>query len=530
MKKLFGLLIYIVIAHSTTQVGAQSYYLDALRFSQLGSNGSARVQGLGGAYTAIGGDMSNVTANPAGLGFFTKSEFSLSPGISFANASSNYDTFRQTGQNPTTRDSKTAGVLNNLGLVFFAGKDAIEGGKWRGGSFGISLMRTNNFQNNIAFEGINDITSKTDYYVDQTTGLRPADLEFEPEDAIYPLQTAWYFARLANPIFSDPDNDEYESYFRDPATGGLLGGITQRGNISSRGSQSQVSFAYGGNYDDKFYFGVSAQLSSLNNTRRVTYFEQLDLNATVPLGLVFLDSFTETDELTTRGTGLSLSAGFIYRPLDYVRIGASIQSPTWYRLRESFGVSYQSAVINADDSQTNYTENLLPGSYNYNLTAPMRASGGVAFFIGKFGFLSADIEYVPYNSIRLRDDANSGVIQENNQFIQTRFKNVLNYKFGAEARLDILRVRGGFQYQGDALAGVDNIDRSVSSFSGGLGVRLQDWYLDLAVVNTRFNSAYQPYQFDTKYNGQPSDYRGYSPTVTTKNQFWNGIVSIGFYF
>jgi long-subunit fatty acid transport protein len=538
MKKLIGLMFFIMIFCSVKNTFGQSYALDAWRFSQPSLSGSARVQGIGGTSVAIGGDMSNITANPAGLGFFTKSEFSFSPGINIAGTSTDYNTFRQDdGQNPTTKDSRSAGMLNNLGLVFYSGKDAIEGGKWRGGSFGISLMRTATYQNNISFEGLNDATSKTDYYVDQTDGLRPADLDFLPEDAIYPLQTAWYFASLTNPINFlgngevDPNNTKYESYFRDPFTGGtLLGNITQRGNINSRGSQNQISFAYGGNYDDKFYFGLSAQLSTLNNTRRTTYFEQLDLNATIPAGLAYLDSFTEIDDLTTRGSGLSVSAGFIYRPLDYIRIGASIQSPTWYRLRENFGVSYESLIINEDDSQEGFTEDTNPGFYNYNLTTPMRASGGIAFFLGKYGFISADVEYIPYNTIRLRDEANSGAIRESNQFIQNQFKNVLNYKIGAEARLDIFRVRGGFQYQGDALAGVDQLDRSTSSISGGFGVRLQDWYLDLALVNTRFNSLYSPYDFTTRRDGQPSDFRSYSPVATTKNQFWNGVLSIGFYF
>jgi hypothetical protein len=527
MKKLIGLLFFILIFGFARPIWGQSYALDAGRFSQPSLQGSARLQGIGGTSIAIGGDISNVTANPAGLGFFTKSEFSFSPGVSIANSSSAYDT-RNELKNPSTKDGKTAGVLNNLGLVFYSGKDAIEGGKWRGGSFGISLMRTNSFQNTVSFEGMNDITSKTDWYVDQTDGLTIAELEDDnPQTTDYSLeyQRAGYYANLVNPL--NDGSNRYYTFFRDENEQ-LLGHITQTATLATKGSTNQISFAYGGNYDDKLYVGLSAGISTLNFSRNLDYRESIDSPES------FLDSFNENDDLKTRGTGLNLSLGLVYRPLDIIRIGASFTSPTWYGLKEDFQTTFIAKVYDNNDVLQTANEPTLPGAYNYRLTTPWRASGGVAVFVGKYGFVSAEVEYIPYSSMRLRDEFNSSAMRESNQYIQTNFKNVLNYKLGAEARLAIFRVRGGVAYQGDALAGVDAIDRSTLSISGGLGVRLADWYLDLAVVNTRFNSVYVPYNFDSKpflnQGNTPSDYRGYSPIATTKNQFWNGVVSIGFYF
>ena len=39
--------------------------LDALRYSLLDINGSARVQAMGGAFSALGGDVSSIGINPA---------------------------------------------------------------------------------------------------------------------------------------------------------------------------------------------------------------------------------------------------------------------------------------------------------------------------------------------------------------------------------------------------------------------------------------------------------------------------------
>ena len=62
----------------------------ALLFSQTTYGGSARVQGLGNAFTSLGGDISSISMNPAGLGFYNRSEISFTPAINFQNMTSNY--------------------------------------------------------------------------------------------------------------------------------------------------------------------------------------------------------------------------------------------------------------------------------------------------------------------------------------------------------------------------------------------------------------------------------------------------------
>ena len=54
------------------------YYKDVLKFSHYFNGGSARVQAIGGASYSLGGDISSISLNPAGIGFFNKKIFSLS--------------------------------------------------------------------------------------------------------------------------------------------------------------------------------------------------------------------------------------------------------------------------------------------------------------------------------------------------------------------------------------------------------------------------------------------------------------------
>ena len=51
---------------------------------------SARVQGFGGASASLGGDISVAGVNPAGIGFFNRSVFSVTPGMNFHNADASY--------------------------------------------------------------------------------------------------------------------------------------------------------------------------------------------------------------------------------------------------------------------------------------------------------------------------------------------------------------------------------------------------------------------------------------------------------
>ncbi|HLW19893.1 MAG TPA: hypothetical protein VKX33_06205, partial [Cyclobacteriaceae bacterium] len=57
-----AVLSFALIGETYAQGG---YFEDALRYSQYKSSGSARIMGLGGAQTSLGGDVSNIHENPA---------------------------------------------------------------------------------------------------------------------------------------------------------------------------------------------------------------------------------------------------------------------------------------------------------------------------------------------------------------------------------------------------------------------------------------------------------------------------------
>jgi hypothetical protein len=87
MKKNLWLWLGGIFMLISSEMQAQTYTETALLFSRIRAGGSARIQSMGGAQVSLGGDYSSASSNPAGLGFFNRSEFTVTPAINFSNPS-----------------------------------------------------------------------------------------------------------------------------------------------------------------------------------------------------------------------------------------------------------------------------------------------------------------------------------------------------------------------------------------------------------------------------------------------------------
>jgi hypothetical protein len=123
----------------------------------------------------------------------------------------------------------------------------------------------------------------------------------------------------------------------------------------------------------------------------------------------------------------------------------------------------------------------------------------------------------------------SNVGEEFNTEIQNIYKPAVNARIGGEYRAGIFRVRAGTAYFGDPYdkKDTDALNRAQWSFTGGAGFRLPGFYVDLALVHSRFNSARTPYSFQH----DPFFTQNYTaPTATVKNAFTNAVLSFGTFF
>ncbi|MGY0037592.1 hypothetical protein [Pedobacter sp. NJ-S-72] len=113
MKKFIQLLV-VAIVGTTGNIYAQNgtYAGDALRFSRTDYGSSARFKGLGNAQISLGGDISSIGGNPAGLGMFTRSEFSITPEFNNVKSDASF-----LGQN--SKDTKNRLNLNQAAMVWY---------------------------------------------------------------------------------------------------------------------------------------------------------------------------------------------------------------------------------------------------------------------------------------------------------------------------------------------------------------------------------------------------------------------------
>jgi hypothetical protein len=489
----------------TAQVspGAFGYYEDALRYSSTNPGGSARIQALGGAQTALGGDVSSAYSNPAGLGFFNQSTFVGTTEMNFQTANLEY-----LGQ--SSRHTRSSFNINNLGVVIEKTKGPYAEDKFKGGSFGFSLTRTNDFQYNYGYEGFNDLNSIIDFFLQQSDGIPESDIDNRGAVSLA------YYNYLINPV---PDEVAiYDSF--------VIGFPRQAEVIESRGSQYQLSASYGANYDDKIYFGAGVGIPILGQTINKIYredsFEFFDEETGEWVADDAINDIILEESLRTDGIGINGTFGVIYRPVNLFRIGLSYTTPTIMSMSDE---STSTLVTNYNEYYFAPEDTVLGNIFsqgeiivsNYTLTTPGRLNAGVALFLGKNGFITGDIEFVNYRGAKLssNDFSTSG----DNETIENLYTNVINYRLGAEMRFDAVRIRGGYSYMTDPVAN-RTFDGSVNSYSAGLGYRAQNYFVDLTFVNRSNNQQYAPYSLAD----------GSQPVAEISNRVSSFLLSVGFNF
>ena len=110
MKKIFGIILLIFTA-TISSAQTLSYNDIGVLFSKENINGTARFNGMSGAFGALGGDLSAIDVNPAGAAVFLNSEFSLSLNNRNTQIQSTYYNNSEISKNDYTNFSQTGAVF-----------------------------------------------------------------------------------------------------------------------------------------------------------------------------------------------------------------------------------------------------------------------------------------------------------------------------------------------------------------------------------------------------------------------------------
>lgn len=474
---------------------------DLLRYSMLNPVGTARFNAMGGAFGALGANFTSLSTNPAGIGFYTRHEISLSLGTSTQQNEARY--YGEKNQLEKTRIHVPQG-----GGIFSFGNGKREGGNlWRL-QFGLGANRIKDFGNNVYIHGIN---SQSSYMQDVAARSAGLDFAVQNQDVAHVGNLA-YATGLID--YMDTVNFTYESF--------LGKGLGQKRILQEWGNITEMVFSFGGNYSDQLYFGLTLGVPIVDYSQR----SEIEESNTGQLALPHsFKSYTLRNRMDVSGTGLNLKLGLIYKPVSFFRVGLAFHTPTYYWIKESANVSLHTNmqyVLSNGDVLANQASYYYDD--NYQLSTPMKGILSLAFLVKNFGAIAIEGELLNYRHMRMQTDD-----IEYNKDIQDIVNN--NYKtsgvlrFGTEWKVGILSIRAGYVWQSCPYKNELLKDRwSDHTATAGLGLALGRWNVDfgfMANLGKRTDDFYYLLDSEGKPLVKPArlDFSKYTCTLTVGCRF-----------
>ena len=480
--------------------------LDAYKLSQTDLNGTARYLGMSGAFGALGGDISSMSTNPAGLGVYRSSEVVTTISLSSIKTNTNW--------NGSVADvSKTRFNFDNIAYVGYFPTGNDEG--LVGWNIGLSYNRVKNYNRSYRMRGKQQ-SSLSDYVADMTAGYKESALIYDKESGYDP-----YFD--ANPFIPWMSVLGYEAGYFYKDVGGVdeyvssFAGEVDNADliVNEKGSVGQYNIAFATNISDRFFLGATLAITDMDYSMTSNYTEDFPGNAWLSLD----------NGLSTSGTGYAFNIGAIARPLDFLRIGIGYNSPTWYKMSDYFHATASTDVgAMRTDAETPSNQ-----KGEYHLRTPDRWIFSVAG-IGPNFLVSVDYELTAYKRMNVNDL--DGYDLEAVEFIKKDFGNAGTLKVGAEYKITPqfsvragtlwrtspmkAHVKGGtpaldsdgaYYRNAIGVAGTTpnyTVDKGTNSYSVGLGYRFTpNFYADLACVYREYKE--DAYAFPSTFydDGKP---------------------------
>lgn len=445
MKHFFqAITIFFIVTISNAQ--SLGYQDLGILFSQNDNNGTARFNAMGGAFGALGGDVSSININPAGLSVFNFSNFSGTFNSRNTDIKTDYYGNKINTQDQFVNLSQAGAVL-----VF----DSAYNTDWGKFALGFNYRISKDFSDSFLAQGNSGVATFVNFPLD--TNIPP--LEYNIAD---------------------------QQIFSNVFTGEL----------------NEFNVAFSSVYKEKLHVGMSFNFYDLNFAQRSNLTEfNSDANGNELDANLFQENFNS-------GNGFSMNAGFIYKVNNQFRVGLSYQTPIWFSEileegnivdNDGFFGDTEIAVSNDNIVYNNTAGGFFPSqSFLYKLRTPSKLTASTAVIFGKIGLISLDYTNMNYTRTKL-SGANFSV---ENQAFQNDFENTHNFSIGTEWRFDKISLRGGYRFEQspDKLA-ISSDD--LNEYSFGAGYNFGSFKLDLAYRTNNRTAAYNFYAgFD---NINPAD-------------------------
>ncbi len=478
-----------------------------LSLSQRESVGTARSMGMGGAFTSLGADMASFGYNPAGFGMYQRNEISVSLGLGVSKAI-NYNAYNY-GDNSSVRVA-----INNVGASF---KIYESTGKLTAINFAFGYNKTADYNYDMSYEGPSSVSSLADAFADIANGGRlviNSDNKITDPNGYYDYDMNPYYWGAVMGYKGGLINRGANGWYPDEIAPGAL--MTQYTNLQSRGSAGEFSFAFGFNINNIVYLGASLDIQSISRKQTIYYDEYINYAVGEQIDATLypyqLQQVGYAQSMYVNGSGVGAKFGVVVRPIEALRIGFAVHTPTYYSLAYRYSASLSSVARNAGlipDANGNiddyvYADEATPilqdgGEHRWTFTTPTRLLVGASYAIGQYAVLSVDYQYDAYRALKI-DYAPADTGYTNDTF-RDNLRGVHTIRAGVEAKplpWLALRVGGGYRSKVlnknyDFVAFSEPVADTLWYASAGVGFRLsQVTSIDLAYQyrNTRYSDYY----------------------------------------
>lgn len=527
MKRLISALAMVIASAIVVQAQNTSGILlnkdiipasSILSLSQRDAVGTARSLGMGGAFTSLGADMASFGYNPAGFGMYQRNEISVTLGMGITNAK-NYNAF-------STSDNRNIRIaINNIGASF---KVYESSGTLTAINFAFGYNKTADYNFDMGYEGPATISSLADAFSDIANGgqlgINSSNKITDP-NGYYDYDMNPYYWGSAMAYKAGLINMGSNGWYPDEIGPGAQ--MSQYTNISSRGSAGEFSFAFGFNFSNIVYLGASLDIQSISRKQSILYNEYINYAeggrpdaASYPYQL---QNFEFGQSVIVNGSGLGAKFGIVVRPVESLRIGFAVHTPTYYSIAYRYSASLASTALSAGDNPYGWevingyvyanedTPVLQDGGDNrWTFTTPTRLLAGISFAVGQYAAISVDYQYDIYRTLKLNyAPTDTGYSSDS---FRSNLRNTHTLRGGLEVKPApwlSLRAGGGFRTKVlsnnyDFVDFSEPIADKMWYASAGLGFRLgKVTSIDLAYQyrNTRYSDYYS---FYTKLGDTPN--------------------------
>ena len=478
-----------------------------LSLSQREAVGTARSMGMGGAFTSLGADMASFGYNPAGFGMYQRNEISVSLGLGITNAK-NYNAYNY-GDNNSVRCA-----INNVGASFkvYESTGTLTAINF---SFGYNKMADYNYD--MSYEGPATVSSLADAFADIANGGGLGinqDNKITDPNGYYDYDMNPYYWGTVMGYKGGLINLGSNGWYPDEIAPGAQ--MSQYTNMSSRGSAGEFSFAVGFNLNNIVYLGASLDIQSISRKQTIYYNEYINYaegGQPDPTAYPYqLQQFEFGQSMYVDGSGVGAKFGVVVRPVEALRIGFAVHTPTYYSLAYRYTAALSSVALNAGDNPNGwevingsvYADEATPtlqdgGEHRWAFTTPTRLLAGASYTIGQYAVVSVDYQYDAYRALKLNySPADTGYT---NDTFRGNLKGVHTVRAGVETKplpWLALRVGGGYRSKVlnkdyDFVAFSEPIADKLWYVSAGIGFRLSKvTSMDLAYQyrNTRYSDYY----------------------------------------